>query len=89
MLSYKFLLKTPSSFIIIMLIIMLSIMLIIMFITFKGHLALNNERNTERLGREGVCQNAVSIMQVHVMNPLVCTEACWALRNLAIFEANR
>lgn len=54
-----------------------------------GHLAKENEQNCERLGSVGVCETAVSALQIHTMNSSVCREVCWVLRTVAPLEGNR
>ena len=54
-----------------------------------GHLALNHDANRERLGSAGAIENMVMILQKHSTNMGICTEVCWALRNVAHTESNR
>jgi hypothetical protein len=54
-----------------------------------GHLANNNDHNRELLGASGACENIVNALQKYPSNLNVCVEACWALRQLALFEDNR
>lgn len=54
-----------------------------------GHLANNNEVNRELMGSAGACQSVVMALQKFPNNALLCTEACWAIRQLAPTEDNR
>lgn len=54
-----------------------------------GHLANNCDNNRDLLGQSGACQNIILALQRYPMNLNVCTEACWAIRQLALFEENR
>lgn len=54
-----------------------------------GHLANNNENNRELMGAAGACQSVVMSLQKFPNNTLLCTEACWAIRQLAPTEDNR
>ena len=54
-----------------------------------GHLANNNDHNREVLGSSGACENTVNALQKYPGNLNVCVEACWAMRQLSLFEDNR
>jgi hypothetical protein len=54
-----------------------------------GHMCINNDANKERFGTVGACESAVAVLQQHQTNANICTEACWAIRNLAPVANNR
>jgi hypothetical protein len=54
-----------------------------------GHMCANNDANREKFGTVGACEGVVAVLQHHLTNPNVCTEACWAIRHLAPVTNNR
>jgi hypothetical protein len=54
-----------------------------------GHLARIYIANRDILGSNGACQIVVMALQKFPNNVNVCTEACWAIRNMAPSDQNR
>jgi hypothetical protein len=48
-----------------------------------GHVAHDNEANRDRLGVAGACENMVMVLMKHANVMPICTEICWAIRNMA------
>ena len=48
-----------------------------------GHIAAGHEGNREKLGVAGACENIIIVLQKHSTNMNICTEVCWAIRNMA------
>lgn len=54
-----------------------------------GHLTASHDSNRELVGSVGACENIILMIQKFQRDQNLCTEACWAIRNIAPTENNR